>query len=342
MFVCSGYLLYASITSEPGELVFPFFDNDNQQGTTSKQNEDPTQTTEPKRDDTCYISFYSGTEWLYTDVVKFGELPKYVGKTPEKAPDDQYVYSFQGWSDIITPATKSRSYTAVFHKIERKVTLTFKDSAGNVLETQTVPYKSSVTSDKLPSAYKDERNEYTPIGWTLTNGVSDCVDLSCVTSDMVLYPAFKTTRHSSKVTFANADGTILQESFVKIGEKPKYNGKTPTLASDGMYNYEFKTWDHGISAVSDVDVVYTALYSSEYCVYTVTFCNSKTGENVEIKVTYGKEAKYPSKIPNIKYGAYVYEFAFWAISDTLAEPVDLSCITKDITVYAYYTQKISN
>lgn len=343
LFICSGYVLYASLTSESGELVFPFFDADTPKttelpdDTTTKP---PVVTTSPE-DRVCYISFYSGTEWLYTDAVKYGEMPKYVGKTPEKKPDEQYIYSFQGWSEELSPATESKSYTAVFSKLERLVSVTFLDSAGNLLESKTVPYNSSVTCDKLPDGYKDERFEYTPIGWTQTNGLSDCVDLSAVKTDMVLYPAFSVTRHSSLVTFANADGTILQQSFVKIGQVPKYSQKTPTMPSDGVYNYKFETWDRGITAVGDEDITYTALYSNEYCIYTVTFSDSKTGNKVQIKVPYGSEAIYPNKIPDIKYGAYVYEFAFWAVSDTLAEPADLTNITQDITVFAYYTQKMA-
>lgn len=341
LFVSSGYILYASLLSDPGELKLPFFSKEETSAQTDKPKEPQDVVTTSPTERICFISFYSGTDWLYTDVVKYGETPKYVGKTPEKAPDDQYVYAFEGWSQEIEPATKSMSYTAVFTMIERTVTVTFKDSAGNLLETKTVPYNSEVTTDKLPSGYKDERNEYVPAGWTLTNGLSQCVDLSAVKTDMVLYPAFSIIRHSSLVTFQNTDGTILQQSFEKIGNKPKYKGETPTQASNGIYNYKFVTWDKGIDPVGDSDVVYTALYSSEYCMYTVTFCNTKTGENTQIKVTYGSPAEYPGKIPDIKYGAYVYKFEFWAVSDTLAEPVDLSSITKDVTVYAYYKQKVS-
>ncbi len=338
----SCYLLYASLVSEPGTLTFPFFDKEETSTTASQTTKQSEDTTIPLEDRTCFISFYCGTEWLYTDAVKYGEMPKYVGKTPEKAPDDQYIYAFQGWSEEIEPATKSRSYTAIFTAILRSVTVTFKDSAGNVLETKEVPYNSAVTTDKLPSGYKDERNEYTPIGWTLTNGLSDCVDLSAVKTDMVLYPAFAVTRHSSLVTFVNSDGTILQQEFIKIGQKPEYKQQTPTKASDGQYSYTFETWDKGIWEVNDEDITYTAIYSTKVCVYTVTFCDSKTGERFDLKVEYGQEAKYPDKKPDIKYGAYVYKFAFWAVSDTLAEPVNLSFITGDVTVFAYYTQKISN
>jgi len=341
LFVTSGYLLYASLTSEDGDPYIPFLDRE--ETTTTVQETTPA-VTEPittvPEDPMYFISFYCGTQWLYTDAVKYGEMPKYVGKTPEKEPDEQYIYSFDGWSEKITPATQSKSYTAVFSKIERSVSITFKDSQDNVLEVKTVSYGSSVTSDKLPNSYRDERFEYTPIGWTLTNGLSECVDLTSVKSDMVLYPAFKITRHSSLVTFQNTDGTVLQEGFVEIGKKPSYNGETPTRQSDGKYNYKFEGWSHNFTPVNDVDIVYTALYSSEICIYTVTFCNSKTKTQIEIKVTYGGKAEYPEQIPDINFGAYVYKFAFWAVSETLAEPVDLSCITQDITVYAYYTRVI--
>lgn len=341
LFVTSGYLLYASLTSEDGEPYLPFFDSTQ---TTSTAVQTTPAATEPvttvPEDPTYFISFYSGTKWLYTDVVKHGETPKYEGRTPTKDPDEQYIYSFEGWSEEITPATQSKSYTALFSKVERSVSVTFKDSMGNELETVTVSYGDAVTTDKFPSSYKDERFEYTPIGWTLTNGLSDCVDLTCVKSDMVLYPAFDVTRHSSLVSFVNYDGTVMQESYVKIGKTPKYNGVEPERASDGTYNYKFEGWNQLLGPVGEEDITYVALYTSETRFYTVTFCDSKTNVITVVRVKYGQEAVYPEKIPDIKYGAYVYKFEFWAVSDTLAEPVDLSSVTEDITVYAYYSQVI--
>lgn len=335
-------ILYASVTSGSGDLVFPFFVE-----TTTTDLQTPVQTTpapdtttEPiVEDKTYFITFYSGTTWLYTDLVKYGEMPIYVGKTPEKEPDEQYIYSFKGWSEQLEPATGSKSYTAVFSAIERTVSVVFKDTAGNVIQSKTVTYNSSVSCDNPPTSYSDERCDYSMVGWGRTKDATEPIDLSEVKTNMELYPVYEVTRHSSLVTFVNADGTILQQDFVKLGEKPKYKAPTPTLDSDDLFDYKFEAWDTDISPVYDEDIVYTALYIKEDRLYTVTFCNSKKGTIEQIKVKYGQAAIYPTDVPDITYGAYVYEFAYWAVSDTLSNPVDLSCITKDVIVFAYYIPK---
>ena len=51
---------------------------------------------------------------LGTDTVKKGETPVYGGETPAKADDEQYTYTFKGWSPEITAATADATYTAQF------------------------------------------------------------------------------------------------------------------------------------------------------------------------------------------------------------------------------------
>jgi hypothetical protein len=331
--------VYASLISDTKDLKFPFFEEDTTQTavqTTVVTTTAVTTRQESDDDGMYFISFYSGTQWLGTATVGKGEIPVYEGKTPTKAPDDQYVYVFSGWSEQLEPAYKNKSYTATFDKIERTVNVTFRDSYGNVLETKSVPYKSGVECSKTVESYRDEQYEYVPIGWTKTNGFSHSEDLSCVTSDLELYPAFEKRKHSSKITFVDDQGNVLQSSFVEIGTFPRYEGATPTKESDVQYHYKFETWDHGIMPVTNEDMTYVALFSSELRTYSVKFCNSKTGKNVTVQVSYGKDAKYPGTVENIKYGGYTYKFEFWAVSDTLAEPADLASISGDMTVYAHY------
>ena len=54
-----------------------------------------------------------GTE-LQSGQVAYGETPVYSGEDPKKAPDDQYTYTFAGWTPEVTPVTGKAEYTAVF------------------------------------------------------------------------------------------------------------------------------------------------------------------------------------------------------------------------------------
>ena len=70
----------------------------------------------------CVIGFndYDGTR-LYTAAVKYGELPVYQGRNPQRASDSKYYYTFNGWNPKIVEASDDAVYTATY-------TATLKDS----------------------------------------------------------------------------------------------------------------------------------------------------------------------------------------------------------------------
>ncbi len=56
---------------------------------------------------------------LQNSQVKEGELPSYTGTTPVRPADEQYTYSFSGWSPVIATATADADYTAQFTATEK-------------------------------------------------------------------------------------------------------------------------------------------------------------------------------------------------------------------------------
>lgn len=56
---------------------------------------------------------------LQSSQVKEGELPSYTGTTPVRPADEQYTYSFSGWSPVIATATADADYTAQFTATEK-------------------------------------------------------------------------------------------------------------------------------------------------------------------------------------------------------------------------------
>ncbi len=56
---------------------------------------------------------------LQNSQVKEGELPSYTGTTPVRPADEQYTYSFSGWSPAIATATADADYTAQFTATEK-------------------------------------------------------------------------------------------------------------------------------------------------------------------------------------------------------------------------------
>ena len=61
---------------------------------------------------------YDGTELQNTQVKK-GDMPAYNGATPTKPEDEDYTYSFSGWSPTIVAATADADYTAQFEAVAK-------------------------------------------------------------------------------------------------------------------------------------------------------------------------------------------------------------------------------
>ena len=68
-----------------------------------------------------------------------GATPEYNGKTPEKAADAQYTYTFAGWDPAITAVTGDATYTATYDKTVNEYTITWKNG-DDVLKTDDVAY----------------------------------------------------------------------------------------------------------------------------------------------------------------------------------------------------------
>ena len=73
---------------------------------------------------------------LQSSQVLEGEMPTYNGATPTKPEDDNYTYSFSGWSPAIALATADADYTAVFEATPK-----------TVVQPNYLPYNLNATVD---------------------------------------------------------------------------------------------------------------------------------------------------------------------------------------------------
>ena len=137
------------------------------------------------------------------------------------------------------------------------------------------------------------------------------------------------------LSFVNADGTVLYETYVDRGSTPVDPVtagliNTPTKAADAQYTYTYTGWDDVESPVLAARTI-TAQYSSTIRTYTVQWL-SRVGLVLETQtVQYGEEAVYSGSIPTNteEESSYVYNlFAGWDKST--------GCITGDTTVYAVW------
>ncbi|MBQ7531394.1 MAG: hypothetical protein IJT12_06770 [Paludibacteraceae bacterium] len=56
---------------------------------------------------------------LYSEVLEYGQTPEYVGETPVKAEDQNYTYTFSGWTPEIGMVEGAATYTATYTAVEK-------------------------------------------------------------------------------------------------------------------------------------------------------------------------------------------------------------------------------
>ena len=94
--------------------------------------------------------------------VPAGTMPSYDGKTPSKAADAQYTYSFAGWDPEVAEVTGDAVYTAVYDRTPVMYTVTWIDGDGNVLKTDRMAYGDMPAySGSTPTKTATDKYTYT-------------------------------------------------------------------------------------------------------------------------------------------------------------------------------------
>lgn len=240
------------------------------------------------------IHWYIDDQLVKTTVVEEGETP-YYGDDPVKDADEQYTYTFIGWSPEIVPATEEAFYHAQFDSTINAYTVTWLDGDGEVLQTIEAEYGSIpiYEGDKNPTKESDEYYNYEFSGWDPIQGI--------ITGDTTYSPTFEESTRFYEAVWQLPDGTELANgSGYVYGQTVEYPGQTPYI-EDEDFIYTFTGWDP-VDNVIYGDTIYTAQFEKtpkgEF--FSVTFYNEdgtyiesreySAGEMPECSVTPQKES----------------------------------------------------
>ncbi len=225
---------------------------------------------------------------IKTEKINEGIIPSYTGDEPVKASDDSHTYKFSGWSPEITPISKDTEYIATFTTTDI-FTITWKNVDGSVLKVDKVlagatpEYKGDT-----PTKERDAENTYTFSGWS-PNVVAS-------TENTTYTAVFTSTTNKYKITWKNADGSVIKSEEVLYGTTPTYSGDEPVKASDDAHSYKFNGWSPDITPVNK-DTEYIATFNAIDS-YTIIWKNYdgtelKKSENVK----HGTIPTYDGDIP---------------------------------------------
>lgn len=255
---------------------------------TTDMNYRPVFTPNPRHYTVTFMDAQNGTNVPIE--YEYNATPSY---EPAKDPSAQYSYFFQYWlaangvsqyaKDATLPAvTEATTYTAIWAPTINKYSVIWKNG-DEVLETDTKQaYGATVSYDgATPTKAADNSFAYTHDGWALTDGGEKLTPMPTVSGEMTFYAHYNTTPRY-KVTFANYDGTSLQQTYVTAGEPPIYEGLTPGRVRDLDGYYLFIGWRNSnneyFAANATLPVVtgketFTAQYDYVNELYLITLNN---------------------------------------------------------------------
>ena len=92
---------------------------------------------------------------LETDELARGDMPEYHGATPVKADDEDYTYTFMGWSPELAKVTGLANYTAVFDAVPKEtgcVVSFYEEDGETLIDTRTVNKNTEWSEFDKPEA----------------------------------------------------------------------------------------------------------------------------------------------------------------------------------------------
>ena len=205
---------------------------------------------------------------LQSGNVTAGTMPVYSGEIPERAADSGYSYTFSGWSPALSAVSGNTTYTAQFTGTPRVYSIRYNTDGGTINSGVVTSYTYGIGA-ALPTNVS--KPGYIFNGWYAESDFSgsSVMSISATESGSKVYYAKWTQDAPTEylISFVNYDNSVLQSSYVPIGEMPEYYGAVPERPADSEYTYTFAGWEPEIEEVSGI-ATYTAKYDIAPIEYT--------------------------------------------------------------------------
>ena len=207
-----------------------------------------------------------------------GTMPSFKGST-DKAPDENYRYTFVGWNPEVVVAEEDATYTAQYSATARVFyTITF-DANGGVGEMAAQTFE--VVVDTALNANAFTRENYNFIGWnTAADGsgatYADEGAILELTSDMKLYAQWQYWNGLFCVdTFGNLqyyiEGELQRNGWTVIGDNTYYLDTETGFARRGISELVPKGAEKTARCVFDADGVFQSDVTGVYSVGDDTY-----------------------------------------------------------------------
>lgn len=262
---------------------------------------------------------------LYSEYVQKGCSAQYVGATPTRPSDHQYVYTFKGWDKDFSYIEEDTVVTAEYDAVPAEYKVTFLNYDDTVLYEDYTIYGQPATYLGIDPYKPGNGNVYYKFsGWDK--------DITHVLKDFEVHAQFDEIPVDLKAEFYNYDSTLLFTDYIGYGETPQYVGNVPTREKDNNYRYVFKGWNVPLKPITK-NMVYVAQYDQIELTPKVDYYNWDETLLFRDQVRYGSPSIYQGRTPVREPDEYyTYKFIGW--------DRDLSRITEDVDAYAVYEKEI--
>ena len=205
-----------------------------------------------------------GSQTLAEVGYKYKTPSTYTGETPTKDANEDYIYTFDGWTSEAdgagtyyangaTPKVMANATYFAHFAATPIYTITWLDGDDNTLHTDVLAYGA------MPSYDGETPTKSATAEYTYTFNGSWSPSIVVVNGDATYTAQFDATPIYT-ITWLDGDGNTLHTDVLAYGAMPSYDGETPTKSPSALYIYTFNgTWSPSIVPVNG-DATYTAQF----------------------------------------------------------------------------------